>query len=154
MHDGSLCATADRHRLMNIQDHKFRGDKIRRDKSSGRKIEMGEGSSSPIAGVDRNGGDMIVHVSGEVNSHITAIFQEKMQTLLDEKPKRIVLNLADVTYMDSSGLASLVKVLSRTKQDKIALVLAAPSVMIRGVFEVTRLDSVFDLRDTVDEALA
>ncbi len=115
---------------------------------------MDEGSSSPIAGVDRNGGDMIVRVAGDVNSQVSSQFQDEMQDLMDEKPTRVVVDLSAVVYLDSSGLASLVKVLGRSKKDKIALVLASPNKMIRGVFEVTRLDSVFDLRDTVDEALA
>ena len=73
---------------------------------------------------------------------------------MDKKPERIVVNLAEVPYMDSSGVASLVKLLSRTKRQGVVLCLAALTDRVRGIFEITRLDDIFDIQATVEEALS
>ena len=54
--------------------------------------------------------------------------------------------------MDSSGVASLVKLLSRTKSSGIGLTLANPSVKVRSILEITSLDSVFNVVSLEDKA--
>jgi anti-anti-sigma factor len=56
--------------------------------------------------------------------------------------------------MDSSGVASLVKLLSRVRRSSAALKLCGLTDRVRGVFEITRLDSVFEIYGGEDEALA
>ena len=62
--------------------------------------------------------------------------------------------LADVPYMDSSGVASLVKLLSRARKSGSELALANLNDRVRSVFEITRLDSVFRICGSEEEALA
>ena len=96
----------------------------------------------------------VVKVAGDIDLTHSVDFQQQLLMLLDSKPERIVINLHDVPYMDSSGVASLVKVLSRTRKTSTALYLAEMTPRVRSLFEITRLDSVFDIVATEQEALA
>ena len=96
----------------------------------------------------------VADIHGDIDLSRSAEFQQSLLALLDRKPARIVVNLGDVPYMDSSGVASLVKVLSRARRCGVALALAAMTDRVRSVFEITRLDSVFEIHATEEEALA
>ena len=73
---------------------------------------------------------------------------------MDHDPRRIVVNFTDVAYMDSSGIATLVKVLSRTRRSRMALILCGLNERVRSLFEITRLDTVFSILATEQEALS
>ena len=96
----------------------------------------------------------VVDVQGDVDLSRSGEFQRALLTLMDQKPARIVVNLAEVPYMDSSGVASLVKLLGRARKQNVGLSLAGLTDRVRSIFEITRLDGVFDIRSTVEEALA
>ena len=108
---------------------------------------------SPVRAVRWSGRTAVVEVSGDVDLHRSAAFQQSLLEVVDRRPERIVVDLGGVGYMDSSGVASLVKLLSRTRLQKITLCLAALCPRVRSVFEITRLDTVFDVYDTEEEAL-
>jgi len=96
----------------------------------------------------------VVDVVGDIDLNRSLEFQHSLLKVLDDKPQRIVVNLSGVPYMDSSGVASLVKLLSRARKGGAALCLAGLNDRVRSVFEITRLDSVFTICATVEEALA
>jgi len=96
----------------------------------------------------------VVEIIGDVDLNRSAQFQQMLLDLLDARPERIVINLAQVPYMDSSGVASLVKLMSRTRRSGTGLRLAALTERVRSLFEITRLDGVFEIFATVEEALA
>jgi len=96
----------------------------------------------------------IVEVLGDIDLNRSQAFQQALLSLLDESPQRVVIDLSGVPYMDSSGVASLVKLLSRARKAGLGLSLVGLQDRVRSVFEITRLDSVFDIRATQEEALA
>lgn len=69
-----------------------------------------------------------------------------------EKARMVVLSCADITFMDSSGLAALISVLKRLPAGG-QLRLAAPSASVRSMLALTRMDKVFPIHDSVAEAL-
>jgi len=97
---------------------------------------------------------VVAAATGDIDMRHSAAFQGELLALLARHPRRFVVDLSDVPYMDSSGVASLVKLLSRCSREKVALKLAGMAPRVRGVFEVTKLDIVFDITATVDEAIA
>ena len=115
---------------------------------------MTESSSSPVRGVRWVGRAVVVDVEGDIDLSRSSSFQQSLLELVDQRPERIVINLADVPYMDSSGVASLVKLLSRARRNSLAVCLVALGPRVRSIFEITRLDSVFDIHATEEEALA
>jgi len=114
---------------------------------------MNAESDSPIGNVRWVGRAAVAEVVGDIDAARVPVFQQAILSVLGEKPDRIIVDLSGVAYMDSSGLASLVKLLSRARKHDTKLYLVGMSEMIRGLFEITRLDAVFEIRDTEQEAL-
>ncbi len=110
-------------------------------------------NDGPVRDVRWQDGTAIVAVAGEIDLSRSGEFQQALLGVLDEGPDRIVVDLADVPYMDSSGVASLVKLLSRARREEVVLRLAGPGDRVRSIFEITRLDTVFDIYPGVEEAL-
>ncbi len=110
-------------------------------------------TDSPVRAVRWIGRSAVVDVVGEIDLNSSVEFQQGLLKVLDERPQRIVVNLSGVSYMDSSGVASLVKLLSRARRSDSSLYLVALQERVRSVFEITRLDSVFDICATEQEAL-
>lgn len=111
-------------------------------------------TDSPIQNVTWEGKIAVVAVAGDIDLHRSAALQQGLLGLLDEQPSKVVVDLSAVAYMDSSGVASLVKLLSRTRKLGVALILLAPSDKVKSIFEITRLNSVFTIVDTKEEAMA
>ena len=103
-----------------------------------------------VASSRKEGDTVVAAVAGEVNSHnSTHLRKELMELIARHKPKRLVLNLSGVSYMDSSAIAVLVEALRKVgKGGKV--VLAALQPRVRGILEIAKLNEVFKL--VADEA--
>ena len=106
-----------------------------------------------IRTVERRNGAIVVEAAGEIDLRRSVAFQQRLLGLLDEKPQVLVIDLSDVGYMDSSGVATLVKVFSRANRTGTDLRLCGLSDRVRSLFEITRLDSVFSIYPDRQEAL-
>lgn len=115
--------------------------------------EASSDKKSPVKSVRWVRKTAVVDVTGDIDLHSSLDFQQGLLTVLDEKPKRIVVNLKDVPYMDSSGVASLVKLLSRARKAGASLALANMNERVRSIFEITRLDGIFEVFATEQEAM-
>ncbi len=98
------------------------------------------------------GQTLIASVRGEIDLNNSP---ELRRMLLDvavrHAVRRVLLNLAEVPYMDSSAIAVLVELLRRMgKGGTVALTHLQPRV--RGLLEIARLDSIFVLADNDEEA--
>ena len=114
------------------------------------------GADSPVRSIRWEGPDgsmAVVEAVGEIDLHRSAQFQQELLASLDRHPSRIIVDLSQVGYMDSSGVASLVKLLARVRREKVGLKLAGLTPRVRSVFEITRLDSVFEICASVEEAM-
>jgi len=113
-------------------------------------------ADSPIRSIEWMGADrraVVVKVAGDIDLGRSAEFQRALLELPAQRPERIVVDLSGVPYMDSSGVASLVKLLSRVRRSGVGLKLVGLTPRVRGVFEITRLDKVFDILPSGREAL-
>ena len=113
-------------------------------------------SAGPVRKVEWIGSEprsVVVEAAGDIDLHRSAEFQRALLELPAKRPARIVLDLSAVPYMDSSGVASLVKLLARVRRENIALKLAGLTPRVRSVFEITRLTTVFEIFATTEEAL-
>jgi len=109
---------------------------------------------SPVKEIRWVGRAVVARVAGDIDLNRSPQFQHSLLALLDERPRRIIVNLSEVPYMDSSGVASLVKLLSRVRKSGCSLRLVGLSDRTRSLFEITRLDHVFEIYATEEEALA
>jgi len=100
-----------------------------------------------------DGKTAVVEASNEIDMHRSNEFQQELLRVLAEGPSRIVVDLSAVSYMDSSGVASLVKLLSRCSRQKVKLTLAGMTPRVRSIFEITKLETVFEIVSDVKEAV-
>jgi anti-sigma B factor antagonist len=82
----------------------------------------------------------------------TIILRERIQKMLNAGGKRFLLSLADVDYIDSSGLGELVSSFTRVRNQEGELKLLELTRRVRDLMQITKLLTVFDVYD--DEAAA
>ncbi len=87
--------------------------------------------------------ETIVHGVGRITSATSDLLQSTIRGLIPGA-KRIVLDLAEVNYVDSSGLGALVSIYMAASRAQCDLALANPKPRIRDLFKMTRLASVFE----------
>lgn len=78
-------------------------------------------------------------------------FRQELAGNFDNKPDRVLLDLSDVEFVDSTGLGVLVSILKQMGPGGRIAVLGA-NAAVRRLFQITRLDSLFVLCGTVAEA--
>jgi len=101
----------------------------------------------------REGEAAVVSLQGEVTVFSSPTLRERLQEVLQAGPRRVVLDLSGVLYVDSSGVATFVEALRETRSQQGEMVLAGASERVRGVIEIARLDTLFPMAGTVEEAL-
>ncbi len=74
--------------------------------------------------------------------------------MVEKKPQRLVVDLAHVTYLDSSGLAVLIEGMQNVREYGGKFALAGVHENVRPIFEIANLDQVFEMFPDVDSALA
>ena len=95
----------------------------------------------------------IVDLKGEVDLYNSPSLRAQFSNLLKKKEKAILVNLKEVNYIDSSGLATFVELLQKMSAYGGKLKLSGLGRSIRNVFEVSRLDGVFSILDSETDAL-
>jgi len=99
-----------------------------------------------------NQGDIqTLELSGELDYHSSPELREKLTELTAKQAPKILVDLGGVEYMDSSGIATFVEAFQKAKRYQGRLVLAALTTTVRGVFEIAKLDSIFEIAPTVAE---
>jgi anti-sigma B factor antagonist len=94
----------------------------------------------------------LVKLNGALNARSAEDAKQTFRDLSDKSAKRVIVDLAGVPFIDSSGLAALVSGLKTFGGDAQNLRLAAPQSQARLLFELTMFDRVFQIFDSVAEA--
>jgi len=95
----------------------------------------------------------IVSFNGALNARSAEEAKQTFKNLVEEGVSQVVVDLKDVPFIDSSGLAALVSGLKTLGGEAANLKLAAPQSQARLLFELTMFDRVFEIHESVDEAL-
>lgn len=96
----------------------------------------------------------MVHLAGELDFNTSPDIRRQFAKLTEKKEPRVLVNLAKVEYIDSSGLATFIELFKKIKQLGGKLVLFDLQQAVRSVFEIAKLDSLFSLAQNEEEALA
>jgi len=94
----------------------------------------------------------IVDLHGEMDVYTTPRAKETMLELLEKGYYHLVVNLQGTDYLDSTALGLLVGTLKRARERGGDLHLVAPGARIRRLLEITRLDKVFPIDASEQEA--
>jgi anti-sigma B factor antagonist len=89
-------------------------------------------------------------VIGEVADH----FRDIVYNAIDRGARKVVINITEVTFIDSSGLGALVNAMIRMRNSGGKLKLTQPSTKVAELLELTRLDKVMDIEPDEPKALA
>lgn len=100
------------------------------------------------------GGVMVISPEGELDAESTPAFQDALDQLLNAGSRYFVFDLSQVSFLDSSGLALLVRLYKRVRIGEGDVWLAAVPPAILHILDLTRLSRVFEVKGTVDEAVA
>jgi len=95
---------------------------------------------------------VIVDVVGQIDMGTSPALR---RTLLESLPgtERLAINLTEVTYIDSSGIASLLEVLQGARKSRKRVILFGLTASVLYVLQLTRLTGVFEIHETELQAL-
>ncbi len=95
-----------------------------------------------------------VPLKGEIDLHVSPSVTTSLDEMIGKKPERLVVDLSAVTYIDSAGLAALIQAMQKVEGYGGKFQLAGLQETVRSIFEISRLDQVFQIFPDVDAALA
>jgi len=96
----------------------------------------------------------VLPLEGEIDLHVSSEVAESLRSMIAKRPKLVIIDLTKVTYLDSSGLAVLIEGMQKVQEYGGKFALAGVQESVQHIFEIARLDQVFQIFPTVDEALA
>ena len=94
----------------------------------------------------------LVELEGELDFHSSPQVRSELAKLADQQTPKILVDLKKVQYIDSSGLATFVELFQKMKRYGGKLALFNLSESVRSVFEIAKLDSIFKLARSEQEA--
>jgi anti-sigma B factor antagonist len=98
-------------------------------------------------------GVAVVDMSGRITlGEGSVVLRDTIRDLIGKGSKKILLNLGDVTYIDSSGIGELVSAFTAVRREGGELKLLKLTKKVHDLLQITKLYTVFDIKD--DEATA
>ncbi|HUV06011.1 MAG TPA: STAS domain-containing protein [Armatimonadota bacterium] len=99
-------------------------------------------------------GALLVRAHGEVDLHSAPDFEHALQAGVERGGGALIVDLSDVAYVDSAGLSALVAAHRRLSARGAALyVIAPPERPVARVLGITRLDTLFHVCSSLEEAI-
>jgi anti-sigma B factor antagonist len=92
-------------------------------------------------------------LEGDININNSPELRKIFDGIIKRNEKKVLVDFSGVTYIDSSGLATLIEMFQRLKKIDGALRFCNMNQKVKNVFEVTRLHKLFEIFDTKDMAL-
>src|ERR1700709_632934 len=87
----------------------------------------------------------ILALEGDIDMHRSPEVKESLEPLIAQKVQRILVDFSAVTYIDSSGLATMIETLQRIQSYGGKLAMFGLRDSVRGIFEIARLDQIFSI---------
>jgi anti-sigma B factor antagonist len=111
-------------------------------------------TAPPACLMPRKDQSNVLPLEGEIDLHVSPNLSASLQMMVEKKPKQLIVDLARVSYIDSSGLAALIEGMQNVQQYGGTFALASLQEPVRTIFEIARLDQVFRIYPDVNTALA
>jgi anti-sigma B factor antagonist len=107
----------------------------------------------PVRGIDTKDDAQVILLGGELDLYNAEAMREALFTACSGGPPKIVVDLSEVEFMDSTALGVLIE--ARTKlPNRNAFLLAAPGLETKRALHISGLDRHFSVHESVDDALA
>ena len=95
----------------------------------------------------------IYNLEGEININTSGELRKAFDNIIKNNDKKVLIDFKDVSYIDSSGLATLIEMLQRLKRIGGNLRLTSLNERVKNIFEITKLYKLFDIFDARQDAL-
>ncbi len=99
-------------------------------------------------------GTFVVALSGEVDLYTAPELKSELLRIVAEEPTRIVVDMTDATFVDSTTLGVLLGAVKRLRLIGSELMIVCSDLNIRRILSITLLDRAFRIYDTLPDALA
>lgn len=109
-------------------------------------------TASFIANISDQNEVKILHLTGSLEAKWQKELQEELEKR-SHKERDLVLDLEKVSFIDSSCLGTLVAVVRNLRDQKGDIKLCCLNDDVRSIFQITRLERIFELYDSIDEAV-
>ena len=96
----------------------------------------------------------MLRLEGEIDLHVSPAVTAALNAMIEKKPKQLIIDLTKVSYIDSAGLATFIEAMQKIEAYGGKFALAGLQETVRSIFEISRLDQVFQIFPDVDTALA
>jgi anti-sigma B factor antagonist len=96
----------------------------------------------------------VLPLEGEIDLHVSPHVSASLASIIKRKPATVVVDLSQVTYIDSSGLAVLIEAMQNVGGYGGKFALAGLQQSVQPIFEIARLDQVFRIFPDTAAALA
>ena len=95
-----------------------------------------------------------ITLSGELDAFDAPVLRRTFETVLESEPELVVLDLAAVTFLDSTVLGAIVGLLRRVRERGGELRTVLPNTTARRIFEITNLVAALDVYPSREDATA
>ena len=97
---------------------------------------------------------VVIKVAGEIHATTAPEFSERLNEAIAGGKTGVILDLTGVDFIDSTGLSVLLNGLRRVTRARGSMVLACANPTVLRLFEITKLDSTFEIVSSCDDAIA
>jgi anti-sigma B factor antagonist len=112
-------------------------------------------SSSPFdVTIEQRGGAVHLAMTGELDISTAPRLEDDLRRIEAERPELVVLDLANLSFMDSTGLRILITADARAREEGRRLAIVQGNEMVQRVMRLTRLDERLNIVPDADAALA
>jgi len=94
-----------------------------------------------------------INIEGEIDVYTSPKVKEALNDLIQKENYNIVVNLEEVTYIDSTGLGVLIGGLKKVKEHNGYIKLICTNPQIKKIFDITGLVKIFGIYDNENDAL-
>jgi len=90
----------------------------------------------------------IVHIKGKVTFEDCPEFQSRLDSIVDEGVRQVIIDFKDVPFIDSSGVGEVLRLFKRMMDANGEVVLANPNRKLRDLFSMYRFDQFMKIQET------
>jgi anti-anti-sigma factor len=102
----------------------------------------------------KENGIWIVTPEGRLDAQTVSLFKKSTQPLLDEENPKLIFDLHEINFIDSTGLGAVISLLRHVQSRQGNIVLTHLTQEVEAILEITRLHRLFNVEPTLEKAIA
>ncbi len=99
-------------------------------------------------------GYVLASVAGSIDSTTADDFASRVRPVVENQDTDLLIDLSETDYVNSDALAEFIQLRDAAERHSRRLVLISPQPLVRQILSTTRLDTILDVVDHLDEAVA